>query len=89
MLGYLHYNPNKKPNIIISEEVKSRLQELKTKHHLKSFSEVIEMIVNDRDKEKLKQQLPSINPPQNLFCPECGHKVEGKPRFCRMCGNKL
>jgi len=85
MLGYLHYDPERKPNITVSDEVKSRLQELKTKYRLHSFSDVIERLLDERD----KKDLPSINPPQNLFCPGCGHELEGKPRFCHMCGTKL
>jgi hypothetical protein len=85
----LHYNPDKKPNITISPEVKRRLQELKTNHRLKSFSEVIEMLLNEKESKKLPQPLPSINPPQNIFCPGCGHQLKGKPRFCQSCGTKV
>ena len=105
----LHYNPNKKPDIMVSEEVKSRLQELKDMYRLHSFSEVIERLLDEREKKgekslgdstemansapeskkKEKKQLPSVNPPQNLFCPECGGKLKGKPRFCHMCGTQL
>ena len=81
----LHYNPDKKPEITVSEDIKRRLQELKTKYRLHSFSDVIERLLDERE----KKNLPLINPPQNLFCPGCGHTIEGKPRFCHMCGTKL
>jgi len=50
----MHYNPDRKPTIEVINDVKKRLQEIKTKYHLKSFSDVIEMILNERDKEKIK-----------------------------------
>ncbi len=85
----MHYDPKRKPAIEVTEEVKRRLSELKDKHHVKSFSEVIERLLNGEHKKQDEQKLPSVNPPQNLFCPDCGNKIEGKPRFCRTCGMKL
>ena len=85
----MRYDPDRKPMIEITSEVKSRLQELKKEYHLKSFSEVIELLLNEKYKKQIEQKRPSVNPPQNLFCPDCGQKIEGKPRFCRMCGNRL
>ena len=50
-LVHISYNPNRKPNIEVTDDVKKRLQEIKTKYRLKSFSEAIEYLFDER-KEK-------------------------------------
>jgi predicted CopG family antitoxin len=49
---HLPYNPERKITLTISNNVKKQLQELKTKNRLKSFSETIELLLNEKEKRK-------------------------------------
>ena len=49
---YIPYDPNRKPVIIISDDVKRRLQEIKTNYRLKSFNEAIELLLNEKEKKE-------------------------------------
>ena len=46
---YIPYNPDRKPTVEITNDVKERLQEIKTKYRLKSFSEAIEFLIDERE----------------------------------------
>lgn len=52
---YIPYDPDRKPVIIISDDVKRRLQEIKTNYRLKSFNEAIELLLNENEKEEGKK----------------------------------